>query len=110
MPDARQRLSFYKRLASVGSEYDITAIEEEMADRYGEVPALILNLMQIMSLKFPLKVRAKELIQKGTRLYFAFQDLSGRTTARRSSGRRSPWPQRSRSGTGSPQTGTSSYT
>ncbi|OGP24556.1 MAG: transcription-repair coupling factor [Deltaproteobacteria bacterium GWB2_55_19] len=78
MPDARQRLSFYKRLASVQSEYDITAIEEEMADRYGEVPALILNLMQIMSLKLPLKkVRAKELIQKGTRLYFAFQDLSG---------------------------------
>ncbi|MFQ5736317.1 MAG: transcription-repair coupling factor [Thermodesulfobacteriota bacterium] len=74
IPDVRQRLGFYKRLASVDAQDDIYAIEEEMADRYGPVPAFVENLMQTMELKLLLKrLRARELSQKGKRLHLTFQ-------------------------------------
>ncbi|MBI5644108.1 MAG: transcription-repair coupling factor [Deltaproteobacteria bacterium] len=77
IPDTRQRLGFYKRLASIGAEYGLESIIEEMTDRYGEVPALVHNLVHTVELKLLLKkLKAKELTQKGTRLYLTFQDLS----------------------------------
>ncbi len=73
IPDTRQRLGVYKRLASVSSEADLAAIAEELEDRYGEVPHLVENLAGTMRLKLLLKkLHAKELIQKGTRLYLSF--------------------------------------
>ncbi len=77
IPDTRQRLSFYKRLASITSEDEVHSIKEELIDRYGEVPSLLDNLVQIMELKLILKrLKIRELIQKGTRLYITFSDLS----------------------------------
>jgi len=73
IPDTRQRLGVYKRLASVSSEADLVAIAEELEDRYGEVPPLVENLAGTMRLKLLLKkLHARELIQKGTRLYLSF--------------------------------------
>ncbi|MBI5237200.1 MAG: transcription-repair coupling factor [Deltaproteobacteria bacterium] len=78
VPDTKQRLSFYKRLASIASEDEIYSVIEELTDRYGEVPALVQNLIDIVELKLILKrLKAKELTQKGTRLYITFADLSG---------------------------------
>ncbi len=73
VPDTRQRLGLYKRLASVSSEDDIISLTGEFEDRYGEIPALVENLIHTMELKlFLKKLRAKELTQKGTRLYITF--------------------------------------
>ena len=75
MPEARQRLGIYKRLASVSSGDDIVSIAEELEDRYGVIPPLVDNLIKTMRLKLALKdLHARELVQKGTRLYLA---LSG---------------------------------
>ncbi len=77
IPDTRQRLSFYKRLASITSDDEAHSINEELTDRYGEVPALLDNLVQIMELKLLLKrLKARELTQKGMRLYITFSDLA----------------------------------
>jgi len=73
IPDVRQRLGFYKRLSSVASEDEIYAIEDELTDRYGVVPAFVENLLKTMELKLLLKrLRARELTQKGKRLYITF--------------------------------------
>lgn len=79
VPDTRQRLNLYKRFSSVSSEYDISALSEELEDRYGEVPALTRNLLSTASLKLMLKaLNARELTQKGTRLYLAFESADGK--------------------------------
>ncbi len=79
VPDTRQRLNLYKRFSSIASEYDISAVIEEIEDRYGEVPALTRNLLSTASLKLMLKsLNARELTQKGTRLYLSFEGAEGR--------------------------------
>jgi transcription-repair coupling factor (superfamily II helicase) len=76
IPETRQRLGFYKRLASVASVEELHSIQDELSDRYGEPPALVDNLFRIIELKLDLKrLKARELTQKGTRLYMSFQSL-----------------------------------
>ncbi|MBI1912426.1 MAG: transcription-repair coupling factor [Deltaproteobacteria bacterium] len=76
IPDTRHRLSFYKRLASINSEAEIHETEEELIDRYGEIPALLKNFIEVVGLKLLLKrLKARELTQRGTRLYFTFEHL-----------------------------------
>jgi transcription-repair coupling factor (superfamily II helicase) len=78
VPDTRQRLNFYKRLATVGTEEELEQMEEELSDRYGEVPALVTNLFEVVRLKMFLKrIRARELSQKGERLYLSFDASLG---------------------------------
>ncbi|MDP2690456.1 MAG: transcription-repair coupling factor, partial [Deltaproteobacteria bacterium] len=84
IPDVRQRLGFYKRLSSVSSEDEIYSIKEELVDRYGEIPAYVDNLVQTMELKLLLKrLRARELTQKGKRLYLTFMSQAGTDSGRR---------------------------
>ncbi|HXI10868.1 MAG TPA: transcription-repair coupling factor, partial [Thermodesulfobacteriota bacterium] len=74
IPETRQRLGFYKRLATVACLEDLHAIGDELSDRYGDPPALVTNLFRIVELKLDLKaLRARELTQKGTRLYISFE-------------------------------------
>lgn len=78
VPDTRHRLSFYKRLASVRSEDELDSITEELADRYGDPPALVNNLASTVELKLLLKrIRARELTQKGDRLFITFGVADG---------------------------------
>ena len=49
--DSSQRLSFYKRLASVKEEDTLFSIREEMTDRYGLVPAQVENLFKVIEVK-----------------------------------------------------------
>jgi transcription-repair coupling factor (superfamily II helicase) len=77
IPDTRQRLGLYKRLASVSSEEELYSITDELTDRYGESPALVLNLLHTVALRLLMKrLMATELVQKGTRLYITFGNLS----------------------------------
>ncbi len=64
VPDESQRLLLYKRLAGIRGVPDLDAIGEELADRYGPVPAAVDTLMRLMELRRWLKdarmVRARQ--------------------------------------------------
>jgi transcription-repair coupling factor (superfamily II helicase) len=50
-PDVHERLTLYKRLANCDSDDDLRAMQEELIDRYGEMPAQTLALMETHSLR-----------------------------------------------------------
>jgi len=50
-PDVHERLTFYKRLANCDSEDELRAMQEELIDRYGEMPAQTLALMDTHRLR-----------------------------------------------------------
>ncbi len=73
IPDPGQRLTFYKRIASVASEEELSDIEAELIDRFGKIPQSVSNLLNIIILKLMLKViGAVELLQRAERLYIRF--------------------------------------
>ena len=55
MEDINQRLVFYRRLSSVKSGEEVEEIGEELRDRYGPIPPVLENLLQVMNLKLLLK-------------------------------------------------------
>jgi transcription-repair coupling factor (superfamily II helicase) len=50
-PDVHERLTLYKRLANCDSEDDLRAMQEELIDRYGEMPAQTLALIETHRLR-----------------------------------------------------------
>ncbi len=78
MPDTRQRLGIYKRLSELGSEDELFALTEELEDRYGEVPELVVTLIQMASIRLLLtRLGAIELKELGARLYIRFSPKEG---------------------------------
>jgi transcription-repair coupling factor (superfamily II helicase) len=55
MPDANQRLLFYKRLASLHSPQEVDEIREEIRDRFGPYGSAVENLFLVMDLRRLLK-------------------------------------------------------
>ncbi|HTM08401.1 MAG TPA: transcription-repair coupling factor [Verrucomicrobiae bacterium] len=55
VPDANQRLLFYKRLASLRDGAELEEIREEMRDRFGVFPAAVENLFGVMDVRRMLK-------------------------------------------------------
>jgi transcription-repair coupling factor (superfamily II helicase) len=55
VPDANQRLLFYKRLASLRDLAELAEIKEEMRDRYGPFTEVVENLFRVMDLRRTLK-------------------------------------------------------
>src|ERR1051325_3809602 len=55
VPDANQRLLFYKRLASLRDAAELQEIREEMRDRFGAFPPAVENLFGVMDLRRLLK-------------------------------------------------------
>ena len=53
--DINQRLVFYRRFSSTRSEEEVEEIGEELRDRFGSIPAVLENLLQVMNLKLLLK-------------------------------------------------------
>lgn len=47
IPSERLRLEMYKRLAEVRSDDDVDAIEEELRDRYGDPPIVVVSLLLV---------------------------------------------------------------
>ena len=47
IPSERLRLEIYKRLAEVRSDEDVDAINEELLDRYGEPPIVVISLLLV---------------------------------------------------------------
>jgi transcription-repair coupling factor (superfamily II helicase) len=55
IPDANQRLLFYKRLASVGKPLELEELKEEIRDRFGPTTPVVENLFLVMGLRRVLK-------------------------------------------------------
>jgi len=73
IPDTRQRLTLYKRLATCETHDELVSLKEEILDRYGNMPGVLENLFEITELKLRLKpLGVKELSRKKTRLYVTF--------------------------------------
>jgi transcription-repair coupling factor (superfamily II helicase) len=51
VPDERQRISLYRRLAAVRSHDELQDLEEEMRDRFGAPEQPVLNLVRVVALK-----------------------------------------------------------
>ncbi len=51
VPSERLRLEMYKRLAEVRTDEDVTAIREELLDRYGEPPTPVASLLEVARLR-----------------------------------------------------------
>jgi transcription-repair coupling factor (superfamily II helicase) len=55
IPDANQRLYFYKRLASLRTPLELEELKEEIGDRFGPTPAVVEHLFLVMDLRRLLK-------------------------------------------------------
>lgn len=51
VPDVNQRLLIYRRFSTAVSDEEIIDIEEELLDRFGQIPAEVENLIKIAGLK-----------------------------------------------------------
>jgi transcription-repair coupling factor (superfamily II helicase) len=51
IPGERLRLEAYTQIAAIDSELDVTAITDELSDRYGEPPEPVLNLLEVARLR-----------------------------------------------------------
>jgi transcription-repair coupling factor (superfamily II helicase) len=51
VPSERLRLEMYKRLAAVRTEEEVTEVREELVDRYGEPPEVVVSLLDVARLR-----------------------------------------------------------
>jgi len=51
IPNSRQKLSFYKRLAAADSKAEVEELADELLDRYGEWPESVVNLLKVAKIK-----------------------------------------------------------
>ncbi len=78
VPDTGQRLGLYKRFASIKEAHELSAIAEEILDRYGALPLVVENIVETVSLRLLLKeLKARELVQKAGRIYINFTGAGG---------------------------------
>lgn len=49
--DENQKIEIYKKIASINSQQDLFDIEEEIEDRFGDIPGSVRNLLQISYVK-----------------------------------------------------------
>jgi transcription-repair coupling factor (superfamily II helicase) len=71
--DPNQRLVLYRKLASARDDVEIYQIGDELRDRYGELPAAAVLLLDVMKLRVLMKQLHIELAEfDGHNLVFAF--------------------------------------
>jgi len=76
VPGERLRLEAYTRIAAIDSAADITAVSEELTDRYGPMPDPVLGLLAVASLRTQArKAGLADITQQGTHIRFAPVDL-----------------------------------
>ncbi len=77
IPDANQRLLFYKRLASVRRREELDEIKAEIRDRFGPPTAAVDNLFMVMELRRVLKdVLVQQVSLSEGRVYLLFHPQS----------------------------------
>jgi transcription-repair coupling factor (superfamily II helicase) len=76
VPGERLRLEAYTRIAAIDSAADITAVSEELTDRYGPLPDPVLGLLAVASVRTQArKAGLTDITQQGTHIRFAPVDL-----------------------------------
>ncbi|MFH0924163.1 MAG: TRCF domain-containing protein, partial [bacterium] len=53
--DTNQRLMVYKRLTSISSDEELGEMMREVTDRFGKIPPLVENLLEVVGIKILLK-------------------------------------------------------
>lgn len=68
-----QRIDIYKKIAAIQTEEDASEIDDELLDRYGDLPRAVTNLINIALIKSLAKnVGIYEINQVGTNIIFKF--------------------------------------
>jgi transcription-repair coupling factor (superfamily II helicase) len=76
VPGERLRLEAYTRIAAIDSEQDITAVRDELADRYGALPAPVLSLLEVARLRWMARrAGLTDITQQGNHIRFAPVEL-----------------------------------
>ena len=77
IPDANQRLYFYKRLASLGNQQELMELKEEIVDRFGPYTTVVENLFLVMNLRRTLKeFLVQQISVSDERVYLLFHPES----------------------------------
>ena len=70
-----QRIDMYKRISAISCDEDRFEIEDELCDRYGDMPKTVKNIIEIASMKpVARELGIYEIIQKGRLLTLKFLD------------------------------------
>ncbi|MFA6222375.1 MAG: transcription-repair coupling factor [Desulfomonilaceae bacterium] len=73
VPEANQRMNFYKRLSRASSRNEIDGIEEEIVDLYGRTPTQVNSLLIIMAIRLIMKeLRVSKLDYSKEQLIISF--------------------------------------
>ena len=73
VPDVGQRLLVYKRLAGIRTTGELDAVAEELVDRFGPVPPLVVTLLRVMELRRTLKdLRVRSARRRGAAVVVEF--------------------------------------
>jgi len=76
VPGERLRLEAYTRIAAIDSAADITAVSEELTDRYGPLPDPVLGLLAVAGLRAQARrAGLTEITQQGTHIRFSPVEL-----------------------------------
>jgi transcription-repair coupling factor (superfamily II helicase) len=67
IPDFNLRLEFYRRISAVSSPDELHALSEEMADRFGQLPEGVVNLIAIVKIKMRCKALGVAKFEIGTK-------------------------------------------
>jgi transcription-repair coupling factor (superfamily II helicase) len=72
VPAERLRLAAYTSIAAIDSEDDVTAVREELRDRYGELPEPVETLLDVARLRFAARqVGLTDITLQGSHVRFA---------------------------------------
>jgi hypothetical protein len=76
VPDRELRLNLYRRLADLRSETGLEALQAELADRFGEPPEEVYNLLYQLRVKIRAAAAGVESISvENGQVFFALPDL-----------------------------------
>jgi transcription-repair coupling factor (superfamily II helicase) len=74
IPDANQKVAIYKRIAAFSSLSEIPDLEDELVDRFGDLPGPVVNLLAVAKIRVLagwLKIKSINLLPGQFRLLFA---------------------------------------
>lgn len=75
IPSANQRVDMYKKIAAIETEDDEFEIQDELTDRFGDMPKSVLNLIAVAGLKpHAADIGCNEIIQKSRLVTLKFND------------------------------------
>ncbi|MGG5463159.1 transcription-repair coupling factor [Clostridium sp. B9] len=72
--DEIQKIEIYKKIAAIENEDDYKYVEEELEDRFSNIPGMVYNLMDIAYIKGKAKLlNIEEIKEKNEDIYFTFE-------------------------------------